>query len=145
MHNLRCLNNIICRSLRIAGRSDKRSDKKEQSENTTSSTPTSITERGASITHIEPLTLAQAAAKLSTDSTKSSTHTASSRTRARYLLELDHRVSDDVLQNMLRALQEQGLLCDVIGGSDDERYIVVTANFEVLAAQVLNIHSGVFP
>lgn len=71
-------------------------------------------------------TPAQAAAKLAADAP-----------RARYLLVLDHSVADDVIENVITLLQTHGLNCELIAGSDGERYILVTAEFKVLAAQVI--------
>lgn len=57
--------------------------------------------------------------------------------RARYLLILDHGVTDDIIMNVLKSLQTHGLTCQLVAGSDDERHILVTAEFNVLAAQVI--------
>ena len=57
--------------------------------------------------------------------------------RARYLLVLDHGVADDVIENVLKLLQMHRLTCQLVAGNDEERYILVTAEFEVLAAQVI--------
>ena len=62
--------------------------------------------------------------------------TAAYRSRARYLLELDHHVGEDLLQSVLGLLRSHGLSCDVTGGSDGDKYILVMAPFQVLAAQV---------
>ena len=62
--------------------------------------------------------------------------------RARYLLVVEHHVSDDVVQKVVKLLQMQGLACEVIAGGDGERYVLVTADFSVLAAQVISGFHG---
>ena len=57
--------------------------------------------------------------------------------RARYLLAFEHEVSDNVLQKVVKLLQTQGLSCQIIAEGDGERYVLVTADFAVLAAQVM--------
>ena len=64
--------------------------------------------------------------------------------RTRYLLVLDHSVADDVIENVIKLLQTHGLTCQLVAGSDDERYILVTAEFKVLAAQVFKKKSESF-
>ena len=135
----------LCRSLRIAGRSAQGSSDNGKSSNTertiTASSATGLRERSAGepITYSskEPSTfMAEAGARLA-DSAKSSTNTnAGYSSRARYLLELDHHVGEDLLESVLGLLRDHGLSCDLAGGSDGDRYILVTASFEVLAAQV---------
>jgi hypothetical protein len=125
------------RSLRIAGRSSGSGGDTGKSSNTerdiTSST--SLKERPGE----QPPTLAEVGARLA-DSAKSATVAAGTgagyRSRACYLLELDHHVGEDLLESVLGLLRNHGLSCDVAGGSDGDRYILVTASFEVLAAQV---------
>lgn len=148
MYNWNTGNTELCRSLRIAGRSAQgSSDTVGKSSNTerdiTAPSATDLKERSAGepVTYSssrEPSTLAEAGARLA-DSVKSATvadTSAGYRSRARYLLELDHHVGEDLLESVLGLLRDHGLSCDVAGGSDGDRYILVTAPFEVLAAQV---------
>ena len=139
-------NLLICRSLRIAGRSAGSSDsgKSSNSKGEVTAVSTGVKERSRaepSITHTgsqEPPTLAEAAARLADSAKSSSATTVGYQSRARYLLELDHHVSDDLLQSVLGLLRNHGLSCscEVAGGSDGDRYILITAPFELLAAQV---------
>ena len=129
----------LCRSLRIAGRSAGSSDsgKSSNTEREGTSKLTGLKERGEPVTRSsrEPPTLAEAAARLA-DSAKYATDTAAYRSRARYLLELDHHVDEDLLQTVLGLLRNHGLSCDVTGETDGDKYILITAPFQVLAAQV---------
>ena len=90
------------------------------------STTTSVTWTKEVAAAIQPTLAQKAAAKL-----------VAQVPRTRYLLVLDHGVTDDVIENVLKSLQTHGLTCQMVAGSGDERYVLVTAEFKVLAAQVI--------
>lgn len=133
----------MCRSLRIARRSsgshgNGKSSVEERGKSEIISepavptatevitSPTADREETVTVLHTGSPTSAELVANLKPDSS----------TRARYLLELDQHVGDNLLQEVLELMQRQNLSCDVIKGSDGDRHILVTATFEVLVAQV---------
>lgn len=104
-------------------------DKKEAA--TLSHSPSDLT---SSFSEREGATLVEVAASLTEFD---SSPPPPSSPRARYLLVLESGVGVDVIQSVVGQLQNAGQLnCEVVEEKDGVRYILVTAESNVLAVQV---------